>query len=140
MIGTLPTISVVPSTAAKLYVILSPTGPFFRTEGGSSIVKPVALLGSYDHVRSWPGGTGGFKLGGNYSPCIMPQVLAAKAGYQQILWLLEDAEPADKDPLTVVQAVRKSPEMRITEAGQMNFFAVLSRDDGGNDRIFPLSY
>lgn len=95
-------------------------------------VKPVSLLASCDNVRSWPGGTGAFKIAGNYAPCFWPQVSAAKQGYQQILWLLEDVELGGSDsPAVSRAAIQKSQEMCITEAGQMNFFVVLLRDDGG---------
>ena len=40
-----------------------------------------------------------------------------KQGYTQILWLLGE-------------------ESKITEAGAMNFFAVIKRDDGGTDSFF----
>lgn len=95
------------SDSAIIYVFLSPTGPYFR--GGS---KPVSLLAVGENVRSWPGGTGGHKLALNYSPCFQPQRVAAKQGYDQILWLLGE-------------------DSKITEAGAMNFFVVVKRDDGG---------
>jgi branched-chain amino acid aminotransferase len=66
-----------------------------------------------ENVRAWPGGTGGHKLGLNYAPGFLPQREAAKKGYDQILWLLED---------------------RITEVGAMNVFVVVKRDDGGELR------
>ncbi|KAJ3476897.1 hypothetical protein NLI96_g10841 [Meripilus lineatus] len=113
IIGTRPSLGVQASDHAVLYVILSPTGPYFRT--GS---RPVALLAVDEHVRSWPGGTGGFKLALNYAPTFMPAQLAAKKGYDQILWLLGE-------------------DRRITEAGAMNFFAVVKRDDGDLDVITP---
>ena len=93
------------SDRATLYVILCPTGPFFRTGA-----RPVNLLAVHEHVRSWPGGTGGYKLALNYAPTFKPQQHAAKLGYDQCLWLLGD---------------------KITEAGAMNFFVVVRRDDGG---------
>lgn len=95
------------SDSATLFVILSPTGPYFR--GGS---KPVSLLAVGENVRAWPGGTGGHKLGLNYAPGFLPQRAAAKQGYDQILWLLGD-------------------DHKVTEAGAMNFFVVVQRDDGG---------
>ena len=70
----------------------------------------LSLMAVSEHVRSWPGGTGGYKLSGNYAPTFMPQQAAAKRGYDQFLWLIGDT---------------------ITEAGAMNFFVVLKRDDGG---------
>ena len=77
----------------------------------------LSLKAVNEHVRAWPGGTGGYKLAGNYAPTFMPQAEAAKEGYDQVLWCLED---------------------KITEAGAMNFFAVLKRDDGGTSNKSPL--
>jgi branched-chain amino acid aminotransferase len=87
-----------------LFVVLTPTGPYFRTPG------PLSLLAISDSVRSWPGGTGDHKLAANYASSFLPQEVAAKQGYHQCLWLLGE---------------------NITEAGAMNFFVVLKRDDGG---------
>ncbi len=91
-------------------MVLSPTGPYFRLGP-----KPLALLGVKENVRAWPGGTGGHKLGLNYSPGFVPQRLAAKKGYDQILWLLGDI---------------------VTEAGAMNYFVVLKRDDDDGIDVF----
>ena len=82
-------------------MILCPTGPYFRTGA-----RPVNLLAVHEHVRSWPGGTGRYKLALNYAPTFKPQQHAAKLGYDQCLWLLGD---------------------KITEAGAMNFFVELLR-------------
>jgi len=75
-------------------------------------------------VRAWPGGTGAFKLGLNYSPCFEPQREAARRNYSQILWLL----PIDSE---------RNKEWKVTECGQMNFVCVLKRDDGGIDIVTP---
>lgn len=96
------------SDHAVLYVICCPTGPFFRS------VRMLSLKAVGEHVRSWPGGTGGYKLSLNYAPTFLPQREANKEGYDQVLWLLDD---------------------NITEAGAMNFFAVLKRDDGGESAL-----
>jgi branched-chain amino acid aminotransferase len=69
-------------------------------------------------VRAWPGGTGGHKLGLNYAPGFLPQRLAAKQGYDQILWLLGDDD-------------------KVTEVGAMNFFMAAKRADGDVDIITP---
>jgi branched-subunit amino acid aminotransferase/4-amino-4-deoxychorismate lyase len=100
-------LGVTASDSACIYVIVTPTGPYFR--GGT---KPISLLAVSESVRSWPGGTGGHKLGLNYAPGFAPQRIAAKQGYDQILWLLGD-------------------DQRVTEAGAMNFFLIAQRDDGG---------
>jgi len=105
-------LGVAASDEAMLYVILSPTGPYFRTGA-----RAIRLLAVGEHVRSWPGGTAGYKLGINYPACFSPQQEAAKMGYQQILWLLGDGS-------------RDFLGMRVTEAGSMNFFVVVKREDG----------
>ena len=102
-----------------LYIILCPTGPYFRNDGKGPSTKAISLLSVSEHVRAWPGGTGGYKLGLNYAPGFMPQALAKEKGYDQVLWLL----PHDG-------------EKKITEAGAMNFFAVVKRDDGGEYLLF----
>lgn len=95
-----------PSDTALLCIFCSPTGPFFRTGP-----KPVNLYAVDEHVRSWPGGTGEFKLSLNYAPTFRPQELAAQKGYDQCLWILGENK-------------------KVTEAGAMNFFVVLRRVDG----------
>ena len=65
----------------------SPVGPYFKTG-----FKPISLLASQENVRAWPGGTGSYKLGGNYAPCFLPQQDAAKQGYYQNLWLIGDGD------------------------------------------------
>ncbi|PPQ97420.1 hypothetical protein CVT26_006793, partial [Gymnopilus dilepis] len=69
-------------------------------------------------VRAWPGGTGGHKLSLNYAPGFLPQRLATKQGYSQLLWLLGDDE-------------------RITEVGVTNFFVTVQTGNGEVDLITP---
>ncbi|KAH9948076.1 branched-chain amino acid aminotransferase II [Amylocystis lapponica] len=56
VIGTRSIFGVGASDHSLLYVILSPSGPFFRTGA------PASLLAMNETVRAWPGGTGGYKL------------------------------------------------------------------------------
>ncbi|KAF7371313.1 Branched-chain-amino-acid aminotransferase [Mycena sanguinolenta] len=126
MMGTKPSIKVGASDHAILYTIVTPVGPYFTPTSASASAPPttggaVSLLAVSDHVRSWPGGTGGFKLGLNYSPGFVPQKAAAALGYDQVLWLLNTGDG------------RKL----ITEAGAMNFFAVVKRGDGGMTIVTP---
>ena len=51
-----PTLGVGPSNTALLYIITSPTGPYFPTG-----FKPVTLLADPKYVRAFPGGVGNFK-------------------------------------------------------------------------------
>ncbi|KAK2464886.1 hypothetical protein APHAL10511_002962 [Amanita phalloides] len=125
VIGTRASLGVAASDSALLYVILCPTGPYFRSQGNGSGTKAISLLAVSEHVRSWPGGTGEFKLGLNYAPGFMPQTLAKERGYDSILWLIPKIHQNDNG------------EKQITEAGAMNFFAVLKRDDGDIDVITP---
>jgi len=110
IIGTRASLGVTASDSAMLFVVLTPTGPYFRTPAALS------LLAVGENVRAWPGGTGGHKLGVNYAPSFLPQQIAAKQGYEQCLWLLGD---------------------NVTEAGAMNFFVILKRDDGDLDIVTP---
>ncbi|KAF8055623.1 aminotransferase [Lyophyllum atratum] len=114
VIGTRSALGVAASDSALLYIIMSPAGPYFENDAAG-----IPLLAVHKSVRSWPGGTGGYKLGVNYAPGFLPQRLAAAQGYSQILWLLGD-------------------DHKITEAGAMNFFAVVRRDDGDLDIVTPL--
>ena len=85
VISTDVCLGVAPPAAAKLFVITCPVGPYYK-DG----FKPVSLIADSSNVRAWKGGTGDYKVGGNYGPTIAPQVEAAKKGYQQILWLGEN--------------------------------------------------
>jgi len=102
--STTPVLGVAPATHVLLNVIMSPVGPYFK-EG----FKPVKLFADTTHVRSWPGGSGAFKLASNYAPTIQPQTLAAQKGYNQIMWLLEG---------------------KITEVGTMNLLCLWRNDKG----------
>lgn len=98
IIGTRDALGVAASDASCIYVIVSPTGPYFKNG-----TKGIPLLAVGESVRAWPGGTGGHKLGVNYAPGFLPQRHALTKGYEQILWLL-------------------GKEEKVTEVGAMNFF------------------
>ncbi|CAG8743711.1 339_t:CDS:2, partial [Dentiscutata heterogama] len=78
----------------------------------------VKLLSTFENVRAWPGGTGDAKIGGNYSPCVKPQIEAAEKGYQQNLWLF-------------------GPDDEITEVGTMNCFVLLDNENGETELVTP---
>lgn len=114
VIGTSPLLGVHSSSEAKLFVILSPVGPYYK-----SGFKPVRLLADSKNVRAWPGGVGNAKVGGNYAPTIYPSQLAAKEhGCSQILWLY-------------------GPEHQITEVGAMNIFFVLKNGENSIEIVTP---
>jgi len=111
LISTQRTLGVGPAQTALLFVIMSPVGPYYPTG-----FKPVKLLADSLNVRAYPGGTGGFKLGGNYAPTIAPQAEAAAKGFSQILWLLGD---------------------KVTEVGTMNMFVLWKTPSGQTELITP---
>ena len=100
-IGTSPFLGVQASDSIKLYVIMSPVGPYYK-DG----FVPVKLLADTGNVRAWPGGVGNAKVGGNYGPSILPSKMAAAKGCSQVLWLFGD-------------------DHQVTEVGAMNIFFVL---------------
>lgn len=111
MIGTQATLGVGPPGSALFFMIASPVGPYYPTG-----FKAVSLEATSKYVRAWPGGTGDKKLGGNYAPCIVPQLEAASRGYHQNLWLFGE-------------------EGYITEVGTMNLFTAWINEDGQKELI-----
>ena len=82
----------------------TPSGPYFP-----GTARPLSLLATTDAVRAWPGGTGEYKVSVNYGPTLRNHQAALDAGYDMNLWLFGD---------------------KITEAGVMNFFVAVKREDG----------
>lgn len=111
LISTEPTLGVGVPTSALLYVILCPVGAYYP-EG----FKPVKLLAQEQGVRAWPGGTGHFKIGGNYASTIKWQRHAASQGYSQVLWL-------------------HGEENLISEVGTMNFFVFWHNAETGKREL-----
>lgn len=113
MIATQNSLGVGPSSKALLFVIASPVGPYYATG-----FKAISLQATTKYVRAAPGGTGGYKLGANYSPGVVPQVEAAKQGYAQNLWL-------------------HGPDHELTEVGTMNLFVVIENSAGETELLTP---
>ncbi|MBW6462942.1 MAG: branched-chain amino acid aminotransferase [Bacillota bacterium] len=82
IIATDPYLGVRPSQTFKLYIILSPVGPYYK--GG---LNPTKILVEDKYVRAMAGGTGYAKVGGNYAASLKAQEEAIKKGYSQVLWL-----------------------------------------------------
>ncbi len=110
-IGTADYLGVTKSNKCKIFVILSPVGPYYK-----SGFKPVKLLANTEDVRAWPGGVGNAKLGGNYGPTIAPATNAISEGCDQILWLFGE-------------------DHTITEVGAMNIFFVFKTLDGKTELV-----
>lgn len=109
IISTYPVVGVTVPQTALIYVILCPVGPYYPTGW-----QPVKLLCSDGYCRAFPGGTGSYKVGGNYAMSMVPSEEAAKKGYQQVLWLHED---------------------NCTEVGTMNFFTLWKTKDGKKELV-----
>jgi branched-chain amino acid aminotransferase len=60
-IGSSPCLGVKKSDNCKVFVILSPAGPYY-----ASGFVPIKLYADTENVRAWPGGVGNVKLAGNY--------------------------------------------------------------------------
>jgi len=111
VISTSTSLGVHVPRSAKLFVITSPVGPYYKTG-----FKPVSLLADSDNVRAWRGGTGAYKLGSNYAGTIWPALQAEKRGFSQVLWLVED---------------------QISEVGTMNLFFFWVNEAGEKELITP---
>lgn len=76
----------VKSPGASMLVLMgSPVGPYYP-----SGFKPISLSCSINSIRSAPGGTGYYKVGGNYGPTLKQGNDVMKAGHNQVLWLYGD--------------------------------------------------
>jgi len=113
LIGTQPSLGVAISNFAKLFIVLSPVGPYFPTGW-----KPTKLIADDRFVRSAPGGTGENKVGANYAGGMLPMSLGSKQGFSQVLWLY-------------------GTEKYITEAGTMNFFLFWINEKGEKELLTP---
>ncbi|XP_043915416.1 branched-chain-amino-acid aminotransferase, cytosolic-like isoform X4 [Protopterus annectens] len=109
-----PSLGVTRSNYAMIFVIIGPVGPYFAT--GS--FNPVSLLADPRFVRSWKGGVGDNKMGGNYGPTIYVQNEAARDGCQQVLWLYGDNH-------------------EVTEVGTMNLFVFWKDKNGEEELVTP---
>lgn len=111
IISTHSFLGVAAAANVKLYVILSPVGPYYATG-----FNAVTLLADPKFVRAWPGGSGHTKIGGNYAPTISVQRKAAEQGFSQVLWLFGEDE-------------------EVTEVGTMNQFFFWERPEGGRELV-----
>ncbi|KAK8790924.1 hypothetical protein WA158_005555 [Blastocystis sp. Blastoise] len=98
------------SHTSKFFVIASPVGPYYSTG-----FKPVKLVADEINRRSWPGGVGFCKCGGNYAPTVYVAEEWAKKGFSNILWL--------------------GPNKTITEGGAMNLFFFWKNEQGEKELI-----
>ncbi|GIY45638.1 branched-chain-amino-acid aminotransferase [Caerostris darwini] len=113
-IGTEDSLGVAPAKSALLYVVTCPVGPYFKT----GLTEAVSLLADPSFVRAFPGGAGGYKLAANYAPTLYVQKIAQEQGLDQVLWLYGE-------------------DHQICEAGAMNVFFLLKKEDGDLELVTP---
>ena len=103
MIGTTPMLGIKPSSMYKLFVVLSPVGPYFGNK-----MEAVNIWVEDKYARACHGGTGEAKCAGNYAASLIASAEAAKKGFTQVLWL----DSANKK--------------YVEEVGAMNIFFVIN--------------
>ncbi len=64
------------------YIICSPSGAYYATG-----LAPIRIYVEDEYVRAVKGGTGYAKTGGNYASSLKAAEVAAKKGFDQVLWL-----------------------------------------------------
>jgi branched-chain amino acid aminotransferase len=82
MIASEEALGVHASTQFLYFVIVGPTGAYFRTGG-----RALRIMVARDWVRAAPGGTGFAKTGGNYAASLLAGKVAELHGCDQVLWL-----------------------------------------------------
>ena len=83
MIATDTQLGVRASSKYTFFIILSPVGPYYGTEG----LKPLKIWVENRYVRASKGGLGAVKAAGNYATSMLASEEAKKRGYAQVLWL-----------------------------------------------------
>jgi len=107
MIATEAHIGLLAPGRALLYVILSPMAPWG---------KCLKLYADEIRVRAFPGGTGAYKVGGNYAASILPQKEAVEKGFTSVLWLYGE-------------------DRVVQEGGGMNQFFLWMDDNGERELV-----
>eukprot|EP00850_Spirogloea_muscicola_P018184 SM000164S02246 [mRNA] locus=s164:66662:72058:- [translate_table: standard] len=108
IIATTPALGVAPPSQALFFCVLSPVGPYFPTG-----LTPIRLLVDLQHARACRGGVGDRKIGGNYAPTILPQVL----------YVLQDGSDVSNG--------------LVGESGSMNVFFLMRQRNGSLELVTP---
>jgi len=82
MIAISAKLGLAPSSRYLHFIITGPAGPYFK--GG---FNPVSVFISDELRRAVRGGVGAAKTGGNYAASLYASEMAARKGYNQVLWL-----------------------------------------------------
>ena len=110
LFSTDPDLSVRVPESCKLVTMLSPVGPYYKNG-----FKPISLLAETKKRRSFMGGTGCFKVAGNYAPTLQTQSKALEKGHSQVLWINDGEVDDDYIPID-----------HVAEAGTMNVFFLVN--------------
>jgi branched-chain amino acid aminotransferase len=82
MIASEPALGVKPSKEYLFFVILSPSGSYFKNG-----FAPTKIKVEDKYVRAVEGGMGEAKTSGNYAGSLLASKIANEDGYDQVLWL-----------------------------------------------------
>lgn len=83
LVGSGPILGLGPAPSYTLVVYCAAVGAYFK--GGQ--LTPIDLIVETRFHRSAPGGMGGTKCAGNYSPVLVTQLAAKKEGYSDVVYL-----------------------------------------------------
>nr|QKY15323.1 branched chain amino acid aminotransferase (BCAT) [Polytomella parva] len=83
LLGTGPTLGISPAPSYTFVVYAACVGAYFK--GGQ--MTPIDILVEEQLHRAAPGGMGGTKAAGNYSPVIRAQLAAKKDGFSDVIYL-----------------------------------------------------
>lgn len=83
LFGSGPILGLGPAPTYTFLVYCAPVGSYFK--GGGMV--PIELLVEDQFHRAAPGGMGGTKAAGNYSPVLVTQLAAKKQGYADVIYL-----------------------------------------------------
>eukprot|EP00798_Chlamydomonas_sp_ICE-L_P016634 gene16634-22882_t len=83
LIGSGPILGLGPSPEYTFILFSAAVGAYFK----SGQLSPIHLLVEEHFHRSAPGGTGGTKAAGNYSPGLLTQLKAKQEGYSDVVYL-----------------------------------------------------
>ena len=112
LIGTGPILGLAPAPEYTFVIYASPVASYFKARGGAALaacrsarrgahmvsrswlhapqggqLTPIDLIVETEYHRAAPGGTGGTKCVGNYSPVLKTQLAAKAVGFSDVVYL-----------------------------------------------------
>ncbi|EKX44262.1 hypothetical protein GUITHDRAFT_159741 [Guillardia theta CCMP2712] len=83
IIGTGPILGLAPAPSYTFLVYVSPVGSYFK----GNQLSPIKLKIEHAYSRAAKGGSGGIKAVGNYAASLLPQTIAKKEGFDNVIYL-----------------------------------------------------